>query len=113
MEKTFLEKQIENRAKERFDKDYESFLKFGLENKIARMLTLKPEEGKNGLPIFNSSSNRGLFNGYQELNHEAGKTNYEKVKQEVIEKYIKEETDMLLKKMDDLQYFFNMAMNNQ
>jgi|ERR1035441_2949004 hypothetical protein len=109
MEKTFLEKQIENRAIERFDNEYKLFLKFGVENNIAKRLKLS----ENGISIFSANSDWGLFNDYQQRNVDATKTNYAQVRQIVIEQYIKEETDILLKKMDALQYFFNSVINNE
>lgn len=102
MEKSFLEKRIEEKAKKRFDNLYDRAMKVMQENEI--LLELKIESMR--LVSENHyTGNIDLFSKYKnKLLSE--KTNFEEIKKKLIKKYIAEETDNLMKRLEDINCFF-------
>ena len=108
MEKSQLEKRIEQKASEKFNKDYDVFQEFMQSNNIAKRLYLNISETED-LPLYDFGQNSGLFNGECDRNKNANKTNLKEVKEEIISEYIKTETEALLNKVAALKDFFEMA----
>jgi len=80
--------------------------KFVKNNNIAKKLAILDTNSK-PCQLFNFGCNNGLFNEDQINNDLSFKTNYNDVKDKIIEEYIKEETASLLNKLESLNYFFN------
>ena len=102
IDKTFLEKRIEEKSNERFEKEYREFVNFILNHPIGRLLTV--HIGDENIPISNFGGNYALFNEIQSENKRHIHTNYEEVKKQVVEKYKKEETDNLIEKLSSIHY---------
>ena len=58
------------------------------------------------IPIANFGRNYGYFNGDQESNSRNKHTNFDQVKEKVIEEYIKEETDRILERIGQIDYLY-------
>lgn len=112
MEKTFIEKRIEEKAEERFNENLEKLKKDVGSNPIGEKLTLKLKGIEKPIRIGcrHYSNDNVLFdmpkNEYSNDNLKK-KSNIEEIKKELIEEYIKEETNELLNKIDNLSYLFN------
>lgn len=104
MDKTFLEKRIRERAEEQFEKDYEHILNQIVHHPIFGKLKIKQED--KDIPIANFGCNYGYFNGDQESNSRNKHTNFDQVKEKVIEEYIKEETDRILERIGQIDYLY-------
>lgn len=105
MNKTILEKRIEERANERFEDDLRKFIDFLLGHPISKELRVKI--GEENIPIANFGSNYGLLNNEGLHNRHSAHTNLEIVKRNLIEKYKKEETDKILEQLESFNYLFN------
>ena len=105
MSKTILEKRIEQRAEERFEKELKEFIGIVERHPIGKLLRISIE-GKN-IPIAANGPNYGLFN-YEGTKNSLGEktTNLGDVKEKLLEKYKQEETDEILSKLDNLNYLF-------
>jgi hypothetical protein len=106
-EKTTLEKAIENRAKEMFEKDLKNLVEALRVNPIGRRLQIKIKGGNIDL-ISNSS---GALISHYETKELKEDTNFMAIKESIIEGYIKDETKLLLDKIDSLNYFFQENNN--
>lgn len=126
MERSVLETRIEQKAKARFEKEYDEFLKFCLNNKIARRLQIKntslnqtglgdndsPNVLTHNLPLFAMGDNYAILNGrINVIDRYKRLTNFEDVANGLVQEYIKEETENLLSKIDTLKDFFETALN--
>lgn len=105
MDKTFLEKQIEKRAQKRLDETMVAFSKAIQSNEALNNLKIKI--GEKIIPLMNGWGTTGgvLFNGdspclAKEL------TNIDEIKSMLLEKYIEEETDLILEKIGSINYLF-------
>ena|SRR3990167_219687 len=110
MEKTFLEKRITQKAEKRFEKEWDEFMKFNFNNSIGKRICIKQKDKDNEddeINIFAFGCNHALLNGEQNRNKQSEQTNYEEVKKELIEKFIEEETELLLNRMEELKYLMN------
>lgn len=103
MEKTIIEKRIEEKAKDRFEKDLINAEQILKNHPILSSLKI----GELKLVSVNSCNySKEFFNRcHTELLEE--KTNFNKIKENLIQKYIKEETDNLLAKLDNIKYLFD------
>ena len=105
MDKTFLETRIEERAEERFEKELIDFASFIMHHPLAGKLRVKI--GDENIPIANLGQNYGLVNTKGLKNKNSEFTNLAEVKDELVEKYKKEETDMILNKLTTIEYLYN------
>lgn len=109
MEKTFLEKRIEERAEARYKKDLEEFVKTVAKNPIGTRLTIVAEDGVR-LPLVNGgggTTGGTFFNNSGQTKTADKVTNILHVKESLLELYKKEETEIFLNRMSDLEHFFN------
>ena len=109
MEKTILEKRIEEKATERAQKDYIEMMKFLKTNPITSRLTIEVKCLKEDKMIHLAyhGPNWALLNDEGLKNQHSTSTNIETVLDELVEKYKKEETDSILSKLENLGYLFN------
>lgn len=105
MEKTILEKRIEERATELFNKEFSVLIKFLNDNKISRQLKITINEKE--IPLCNFGQNYGIFNSVMNQNKESAVSNFEKVKESLIKEFIKSETDRVLSSLENINYLFN------
>ena len=105
MDKTFLEKRIEERAEERFEEELIAFTNFVVRHPIGAEIRVKMVDDY--IPLANSGRNYGLVNANGLKNSSAEMTNLAEVKTRLIEKYVKEETDLILKKLTTIEYLYN------
>jgi len=110
-----LEKRIAEKAKERFDKEFIEFTRLIDSNPIGKKLKIfapfKIEEEEEGklIPLVNFYGTTGgtYFNGrYNEIT-KYGKelTNIKEIESDLIERYIKEETDSILDRLNVLSNY--------
>lgn len=107
MDKTILEKRIKERAEERFDNEFREFVKYIYNHPIGGRLKVKI--GDSNIPIANFGRNYGLFNEEGIQNKHSDNTNLQLVKMSLLREYEKEETDEILKKLENLGYLFNRS----
>lgn len=105
MDKTHLEKRIEEKAIERFEKDYREFVNYVKNHPVGKHLKIKI--GNKEIPVAYFGVNYALFNEKQDENKRSEHTNYEKVKKEIIQEYIKQETDKVIDQLSNIGYLFN------
>ena len=105
MDKTFLEKRIEERAEERFEEELIAFTNFVVRHPIGAEIRVKTVDDY--IPLANFGRNYGLVNATCLKNSSAEMTNLAEVKARLIEKYVKEETDVILKKLTTIEYLYN------
>lgn len=104
MDKTMLEKRIEERAEKRFTEDLRSLINVVNTNAIGNKLTLLID-GK-PISLAKPSCTFGIINE-KALDAEFAKhTNLKEVKEILIDQYIKEETDDILNKLTNIDYLF-------
>lgn len=104
MDKTMLEKRIEERAEKRFNDDLRNLINVVNTNAIGTKLTLLID-GK-PISLAKPSNYKGIINE-KALDAEFAKhTNLKEVKEILIEQYIKEETDAILDKLTNIDYLF-------
>lgn len=104
MDKTFLEKRIENKAREEFEKEWNDFVIQMYKHPIFKHITIKID-GKD-IPIANFGINFGVFNQKQDENPRNKFLNFEDVKEKVVQEKIKEKTDELLYRLSSVNYLF-------
>lgn len=119
MEKSKIEEALELRAKNRVDEDINNFVKLILANPIGNLLEVKiiVDGQEQKVPVANFGVNYGLvnnkdtfhdsYNGHKENKNSKEYTNLEAVKRELLERYIQEETEELLNKVESIGYLFN------
>ncbi len=93
-----LEKRIESKAKERFDKEFKQLVESITKNKIGYLLKIgdKPlanSYGFSGSTILNASCPDKVMDGI---------TNIDTIRDRLMKEYIKEETDNILSKLNIL-----------
>lgn len=104
MDKSFLEKRIENKAREEFEKEWNSFVDEMYHHPIFKHITIKINE--KGIPLATFGVNFGVFNQEQDKNPRNKFLNFEDVKEKVIQKKIEEKTDELLSRLSSVNYLF-------
>jgi hypothetical protein len=105
MEKTALDKRIHERAEERFNAEFKGLVDYLSSHPIfSRLQAALPDVGK--ISLVNFGTNRGLLNATGLKNSNSHVVNLAEVKEELLKKYIQEETDNLLKKLEGLEYLF-------
>ena len=104
VDKTFLEKRIENKAREEFEKEWNGFVEQMYRNPIFKHITIKID-GKD-IPLATFGVNFGVFNQEQDRNPRNKFINFEDVKEKVIQEKIKEKTDELLSRLSAVDYLF-------
>ena len=107
MEKSFLEKQIEKRAEERFEKEYNDLVKYIDNHSIGGKLKIRTSKLDKPIPLVDFGTNYAFFNNNQDENSNSNLSNYSEVKALMIQKYIEEETKTILSKLEHLEYLFN------
>ena len=104
MDKTFLEKRIENKAREEFEKEWNDFVDKMYHHPIFKHITIKINE--KDIPLATFGVNFGVFNQEQDKNPRNKFLNFEEVKEKVIQGKIKKETDELLNRLSAVNYLF-------
>ena len=104
VDKTFLEKRIENKAREEFEKEWNDFVEQMYRHPIFKHITIKID-GED-IPIAAPGINFGVFNQGQDRNPRNKFLNFEEVKEKVIQEKIKKKTDELLSRLSSLNYLF-------
>lgn len=104
MDKTFLEKRIENEARKEFVKEWNGFVEQMYRHPIFKHITIKID-GKD-IPLADFGVNFGVFNTEQDENPRNEFLNFEEVKDKVIQEKIKEKTDELLNRLSAVDYLF-------
>lgn len=104
MDKTFLEKRIENKAREEFEDEWNDFVIQMYNHPIFKHITIKIEE--KDIPLATFGINFGVFNQEQDKNPRNKFLNFEEVKEKVIQEKIKKETDELLDRLSSVNYLF-------
>lgn len=104
--KSFLEKRIEERAKARVESDMRTFADICKKDPILKSISIiidwKPK------PFMNCSwTTWNVFFNSHFIKDAKEFSNIEKIQEDLFEKYVKEETDELLKNMWDLEDFIN------
>jgi len=100
MEKTILEKRIEEKAIERFNMEYKKWLNYNLSSPF-KYLCVHVGECKE-VNLFTFGGNYAIFN--ENGSHKINKSDsFEQIKNELIKKYIAEETDAILSKLTILE----------
>jgi hypothetical protein len=111
MDKSTIEKRILEKAEERFSNLKNDVFKKVRENELLGSLKIFIDKDKKEYVRICGTGGycpgTDLFNTDKLLEE---KTNFKEVKEEIIKEYVKEETDILLEKLDALRYFFS---NNQ
>ena len=106
MNKTYLEKRIEKKAHDRFMKEYIDATDIIARNPILKVLKIEVD-GKM-IPLHQFGTNRGLLNGNQyneyRKNSLSEKTNTDFIKEELVKKYIEEETDSILNELSNIKF---------
>ena len=106
MNKDWLEKRIEEKAKELTDKQYREFIAFIRNNLFGNRLKVKIDGEY--LPLVNYHCNYALFRDEQNENKNNKYTNYNEVYEEILNINKKQLTDELLSKLDSIQYLLDM-----
>lgn len=110
MEKTFLEKRIEEKAKARFEKEYREFARLAFKNPIFNKIILKTAKG--GVQLFKESTG-GIDVLFSEYSYSDGiktvsdNTNFYELKKVLIDQFIKEETDSFMARINSFEDYFN------
>lgn len=104
MDKTFLEKRIEEKAREEFEKEWNDFVNQMYHHPIFKHITIKINE--ENIPIATFGVNFGVFNQEQDKNPRNKFLNFEEVKEKVIQEKIKKGTDELLNRLSAVNYLF-------
>lgn len=105
MDKSFLEKRIEEKAVELFEKDYREFLELVRRNSVGELLKIKI--GEKDIPLTTFGRNYAIFNTEQENNSRKVFTNYDEVKAKLIDEYIAKETNKVIEQIQSIGYLFN------
>ena len=104
VDKTFLEKRIENKAREEFEKEWNDFVIQMYNHPIFKHITIKIDE--ENIPLATFGVNYGVFNQKQDKNPRNNFLNFEDVKEKVVQEKIKEKTDELLSRLSSVNYLF-------
>lgn len=104
VDKTFLEKRIENKARKEFEKEWNGFVDQMYHHPIFKHITIKINE--KDIPLATFGVNFGVFNQEQDKNPRNKFLNFEEVKEKVIQEKIKKETDELLDRLSSVNYLF-------
>ena len=104
MDKSFLEKRIENKARKEFEKEWNGFVEQMYRHPIFKHITIIID-GKY-IPLATFGVNFGVFNQEQDKNPRNNFLNFEDVKEKVIQEKIKEKTDELLSRLSAVDYLF-------
>ena len=104
MDKSFLEKRIENKARKEFEKEWNGFVEQMYRHPIFKHITIKID-GED-IPLATFGVNFGVFNQEQDKNPRNNFLNFEDVKEKVIQEKIKEKTDELLSRLSAVDYLF-------
>lgn len=104
MDKSFLEKRIEHKARKEFEKEWNDFVNQMYHHPIFKHITIKINE--KDIPLATFGVNFGVFNQEQDKNPRNKFLNFEEVKEKVIQEKIKKETDELLNRLSAVNYLF-------
>lgn len=104
MDNAFLEKRIEEKAREEFKKEWNDFVDKMYNHPIFKHITIKINE--KDIPLATFGVNFGVFNQKQDKNPRNEFLNFEEVKEKVVQEKIKEKTDDLLRRLSSINYFF-------
>ena len=104
VDKTFLEKRIEEKARKEFEKEWNGFVDQMYHHLIFKHITIKINE--KDIPLATFGINFGVFNQEQDKNPRNKFLNFEEVKERVIQEKIKKETDELLDRLSSVDYMF-------
>lgn len=104
MDKTFLEKRIDNTAREEFEKEWNDFVRQICNHPIFKRITIDIDGKK--IPLASFGVNFGVFNQRQDKNDRNQFLNYEDVKEKVIQEKIEQKTDELLLQLNAVSYLF-------
>lgn len=104
MDKTFLEKRIENEARKEFVKEWNGFVEQMYRHPIFKHITIKIDE--KDVPLANFSVNFGVFNQEQDKNPRNKFLNFEDVKEKVVQEKIEEKTEEVLYRLSSVNYLF-------
>jgi hypothetical protein len=100
----FLQKRIEGRAEDRFNRDLSSLIELISKNAIGNKLVI---DGNILINNYGRITN-ALFNGNNITELGLSKTNLDEIRGVLIKKYIKEETDDILSKLGVLSDFLGI-----
>ena len=104
MDKTMLEKRIEERAEKRFKDDLRSLINDIQKNPIGKSLTILIND--NPVELADSGINFGIINNNSTKGNYVHNTNLIEIKEKLVDVYIKEETDSILDKLTNIDYLF-------
>ena len=104
MDKTLLEKRIDNTAREEFEKEWNEFVQKICNHPIFRRITIEIDGKK--IPLASFGVNFGILNQRQDNNDRNKFLNFEDVKEKVIQEKIEQKTDELLYKLNSVSYLF-------
>lgn len=104
MDKSFLEKRIENKARKEFEKEWNGFVEQIYRHPIFKHITIKIN-GED-IPLATFGVNFGVFNQEQDKNPRNKFLNFEDVKEKVVQNKIEEETEELLYRLSSVNYLF-------
>ena len=110
MDKTFLEKRIENEARKEFVKEWNGFVGQMYRHPIFKHITIKID-GKD-IPLATFGVNFGVFNTEQDKNPRNKFINFEDVKEKVIQEKIEEKTEEVLYRLSSVNYLFEKEDSN-
>ncbi len=101
MDKSVLEKRIHDKAEERADKYFANIrLFFRAEGDLVNKLALTNSKEKIYFKT-DSYGGHGMFDSQESLSEY---TNWQDIRDELVKKYEKEETDNILSKLDSINY---------
>lgn len=112
---TILEKRIREKAKKAYDAEYKKLTDFLASNRISKKIYLnvlsfdEKSQLKDAIPLVGNGNDSAFFRQLNQVsshNKYLFMSNYEDVEEELIEEYIKEETDNLLSKLEAVKYLF-------
>ena len=104
MDNAFLEKRIEEKAREEFKKEWNDFVEQMYKHPIFKHITIKIDG--NDIPLADFGINFGVFNQNQDENPRNIFLNFKEVKDKVVQEKIKNKTDELLNRLSAVNYLF-------
>ena len=104
MDKTFLEKRIDNMAREEFEKEWNDFVRQMYNHPIFKRITIEIDGKK--IPLATFGVNFGIFNQHQDKNDRNKFLNFEDVKEKVIQEKIEQKTNELFLRLNAFSYLF-------
>lgn len=108
MEKSILEKRIHEKAVIRFKKDIADFVSY-INNSPLRCFEIEVQGEKSKIPLTDYGTNWALITTDMSGNRKEWlkeHSNFYELKEEIIKKYEKEETDKILEKLENLDYLW-------